>query len=78
MTLTPPVDLKRDHVLGNPDAEMTLLQYGSYGCARCHAVHSIVEELRSGQLRNVAERSGRAQDAADGGGLESLRREGYM
>jgi NhaA family Na+:H+ antiporter len=47
MTLTPPVDLKRDHVLGNPDAEMTLLQYGSYGCARCHAVHSIVEELRS-------------------------------
>ena len=26
----------------------------------------------------VAERAGRAQDAEDGGGLETLRREGYM
>jgi len=26
----------------------------------------------------VAERSGRAQDKDDGGGLETLRREGYM
>lgn len=47
MTLTPPVDLSRDHVLGNPDAEMTLVQYGSYACTRCHAVHEVVEELRS-------------------------------
>lgn len=38
----------------------------------------IIEELRSGQLSNIAERSGRAQDKEDGGGLESLRREGYM
>ncbi|MDH4202011.1 MAG: sulfate adenylyltransferase subunit 2 [Phycisphaerae bacterium] len=38
----------------------------------------IVEELRSGHLSNIAERSGRAQDAEDGGGLETLRREGYM
>ena len=35
-------------------------------------------ELSSGQLKNVAERSGRAQDKDDGGGLETLRREGYM
>ena len=28
--------------------------------------------------RNVAERAGRAQDAADGGTLETLRRDGYM
>src|SRR6188508_2293653 len=47
MTLTPPVDLLRDHVLGNPDAEMTLVEYGSYTCARCHAVHEVVEGLRS-------------------------------
>jgi len=47
MTLTPPVDLTRDHVLGNPDAEMTLVQYGSYGCSRCHAVHAVIEGLRS-------------------------------
>lgn len=38
----------------------------------------IIEELRSGELSNIAERSGRAQDAEDGGGLETLRREGYM
>ena len=37
----------------------------------------IVVELRSGRFANVAERSGRAQDTADGG-LETLRREGYM
>ena len=61
-------------------------RYRSLGCAPCTApirstartVPDIVEELRSGQLRNVAERSGRAQDAADGGGLETLRRDGYM
>src|SRR3954470_18980180 len=46
MTLTPPIDLERDHILGNPDAEMTLVQYGSYACARCHAVHEVVEGLR--------------------------------
>jgi hypothetical protein len=31
-----------------------------------------------GQLKNVAERAGRAQDKDDGGGLETLRRDGYM
>jgi sulfate adenylyltransferase subunit 2 len=28
--------------------------------------------------RYIAERSGREQDKEDGGGLETLRREGYM
>jgi sulfate adenylyltransferase subunit 2 len=41
-------------------------------------VDEIVEELRNGQLKNIAERSGRAQDKDDGGGLETLRRGGYM
>jgi NhaA family Na+:H+ antiporter len=45
--LDPPVDLARDHVLGPPDAEMTLVEYGSYACRRCHAVHEVVEGLRS-------------------------------
>lgn len=40
-------DPERDHVLGPADAEITLLEYGSYACPRCHAVHAIVEELRS-------------------------------
>ena len=38
----------------------------------------ITVELRSGRFAKVAERAGRAQDAEDGGGLETLRRDGYM
>ncbi|NOT07677.1 MAG: sulfate adenylyltransferase subunit 2 [Gemmatimonadales bacterium] len=61
-------------------------RYRSLGCAPCtkpvrseaRTPEEIVEELRSGQFARVAERSGRAQDAEDGGGLETLRREGYM
>lgn len=45
--LTPPVDLNRDHVLGPPDAELTLVEYGDYACRRCHAVHDVIEGLRS-------------------------------
>jgi NhaA family Na+:H+ antiporter len=45
--LTPSLDASRDHVLGPADAEMTLVEYGSYACARCHAVHDVVEELRN-------------------------------
>ncbi len=62
------------------------MRYRSLGCAPCtkpirsesRTPREIVEELRSGALSRVAERSGRAQDAEDGGGLETLRRGGYM
>lgn len=62
------------------------LRYRSLGCWPCTApvestsrnVAEIIEELRSGAFAGIAERSGRAQDKDDGGGLESLRREGYM
>jgi sulfate adenylyltransferase subunit 2 len=61
-------------------------RYRSLGCAPCtgkvqstaKTVADIVAELRTGRYANIAERSGRAQDAADGGGLETLRRDGYM
>ncbi len=61
-------------------------RYRSLGCGPCTEcvsstaadVHAVVEELRSGKFVNIAERSGRAQDAEDGGGLETLRRDGYM
>jgi sulfate adenylyltransferase subunit 2 len=61
-------------------------RYRSLGCGPCtQPVHStaacvadIIVELRSGRFANVAERSGRGQDAADGGGLETLRKDGYM
>jgi NhaA family Na+:H+ antiporter len=45
--LDPPVDVHRDHVLGPPDAEMTLVEYGSYSCPHCHAAHPVIEALRS-------------------------------
>ncbi len=61
-------------------------RYRSLGCWPCtnpidsksKNVREIIEELKSGNLKNIAERSGRAQDRDDGGGLETLRREGYM
>lgn len=44
--LDPPVDLTRDHVLGNSDADVTLVEYGSYACQYCHAAHLVVRSLR--------------------------------
>ena len=45
--LDPPIDLDHDHVLGPPDAELTLVEYGSYACPHCHAVHEVIAGLRS-------------------------------
>lgn len=45
--LDPPIEATRDHVLGPADAEMTLVEYGSYSCLRCHAVHEVIEGLRN-------------------------------
>ena len=61
-------------------------RYRSLGCYPCTTpveskaknVADIVEELRTGKFANIAERAGRAQDKEDGGGLETLRLEGYM
>lgn len=61
-------------------------RYRSLGCYPCtfpvkstaKTVKEIVQELKTGKFSNIAERSGRAQDAEDGGGLETLRRGGYM
>lgn len=61
-------------------------RYRSLGCAPCtkpvdstaKTIEEVVEELKTGKFANIAERSGREQDKEDGGGLETLRREGYM
>ena len=61
-------------------------RYRSLGCYPCtfpvestaRNPQEIIEELRTGKFANIAERSGRAQDKDDGGGLETLRRDGYM
>jgi sulfate adenylyltransferase subunit 2 len=61
-------------------------RYRSLGCYPCtspvdseaRTVAEIVAELKTGKFSNIAERSGREQDKEDGGGLETLRRDGYM
>ena len=61
-------------------------RYRSLGCYPCtfpveseaRNVAEIIAELKVGKFANIAERAGRAQDKEDGGGLESLRKEGYM
>lgn len=62
------------------------IRYRSLGCAPCtkpvestaSTVSEIVEELKTGKFSKIAERSGRDQDKEDGGGLETLRINGYM
>lgn len=61
-------------------------RYRSLGCWTCSnpvesdakTVGEIIVELRTGKFADIAERSGRAQDKDNGGGLETLRRDGYM
>lgn len=61
-------------------------RYRSLGCWPCtypvestaKTVNDIIKELETGKFSNIAERSGRAQDKEDEGGLETLRKEGYM
>ncbi|MDR2618406.1 MAG: sulfate adenylyltransferase subunit CysD [Treponema sp.] len=61
-------------------------RYRSLGCYPCtspvdsdaRTPKEITDELISGKFRNIAERSGRAQDKDGGGTLETLRKEGYM
>jgi sulfate adenylyltransferase subunit 2 len=61
-------------------------RYRSLGCFPCtfpvestaKNIKEIITELKTGKFANIAERAGRAQDKEDGGGLETLRREGYM
>ena len=74
----PTVSLYYDHGEGK--------RYRSLGCYPCtfpvestaKNVSEIIEQLRSGKFAKIAERSGRAQDKDDGGGLETLRKDGYM
>ena len=42
-----PVDATRDHVLGAPDAEITLVEYGSYDCPHCRAANERITEVRN-------------------------------
>ena len=41
-----PVDPAYDHVLGRDDAEVTLVEYGSYACQHCRAANERIAEAR--------------------------------
>ena len=61
-------------------------RYRSLGCHPCtfpvdstaRTPAELVTELQTGKFKDIAERSGRAQDKEDRGTLEDLRRKGYM
>jgi len=40
------VDVARDHVLGPPGAEVTLVEYGSYACPHCRAANERIAAVR--------------------------------
>ncbi len=62
------------------------MRYRSLGCWPCQEpiaskaknIDEVIRELSDGDLKSIAERSGRLQDREMNGGLEELRREGYM
>jgi len=41
------VDTARDHVVGSPQAEITLVEYGSYDCPHCRAANARITEVRA-------------------------------
>jgi NhaA family Na+:H+ antiporter len=41
-----PVDGASDHILGPPDAEITLVEYGSYACGHCRAANERIRQIR--------------------------------
>lgn len=54
--LNRPVDTGRDHVLGAPQAPLTLVEYGSYACPHCRAANEQIAGVRDrfgGRLRYV-------------------------
>ncbi|MFH5886069.1 formate/nitrite transporter family protein [Halalkalibaculum sp. DA3122] len=77
-TLQPPV-IEEDHQRGNPDAEITLLQYGDYECETSRRIYKMIDEImqeEGGHIRYVyrhlplsrrhphAENAGMAAEAA--------------
>ncbi|GIT81199.1 Na(+)/H(+) antiporter NhaA 2 [Leifsonia sp. LS1] len=47
LTLVRPVDPARDHVFGDPDAPLTLLEYGDFQCGFCLKATGSVGEVRA-------------------------------
>lgn len=46
LTLIRPVDPARDHIRGNPDAPLTLVEYGDYECPFCSRATGGIDDVR--------------------------------
>ena len=44
--LKQPVNPEDDHVMGNPEASITLVEYGSYYSSACHIAHEVISNLQ--------------------------------
>ncbi|OBB09643.1 Na+/H+ antiporter NhaA, partial [Mycobacteriaceae bacterium 1482268.1] len=56
LTLVRPVDPLRDHIRGNPDAPLTLVEYGDFECPFCSRATGSIDQVRDhfgDQLRYV-------------------------
>jgi len=56
LKLVRPVDPERDHILGNPDAPLTLVEYGDFECPFCSRATGSIDQVRDHfgpQLRYV-------------------------
>ena len=47
LKLIRPVDPDRDHIRGNPDASLTLVEYGDYECPFCSRATGSIDEVRA-------------------------------
>jgi Na+/H+ antiporter NhaA len=47
LKLIRPVDPERDHIRGNPDAPLTLVEYGDYECPFCSRATGSIDEVRA-------------------------------
>jgi len=47
LKLIRPIDPDRDHIRGNPDAPLTLVEYGDYECPFCSRATGAIDEVRT-------------------------------
>jgi protein-disulfide isomerase len=48
-----PVDVNRDHIFGNPNAPITLIEYSDFECPYCKRFHPTVTELMKNNPDNL-------------------------
>jgi Na+/H+ antiporter NhaA len=79
--LEAPVEPKRDHIRGRPDAPVTLVEYGDFQCPYCGQAETVVRELLAGHgdlryvwrhlpLNDVHPRAQLAAEAAEAAGAQ--------